>query len=129
MPLLHFDLVAGRTDDQLRALLDSAHAAMLEAFETPERDRYQVVTQHPPGEMVALDTGLGLERSSDLVIVRVTSRRRTDEMKQSFYRLLAENLQRDCGVAPEDLIVTIVENDAADWSFGLGRAQFVTGEL
>ncbi len=29
----------------------------------------------------------------------------------------------------KDLIVSITENGDADWSFGAGRAQFVTGEL
>ncbi len=129
MPLMHFDLVAGRTDEQLRTLLDSAHQAMLDAFAVPERDRYQVVTQHPPEEMVVLDTGLGIERSKDLVVLRVTSAKRTEEKKTALYRLLAEYLQRDCGIDPQDLMVAIVENDAADWSFGNGVAQFLTGDL
>jgi hypothetical protein len=30
---------------------------------------------------------------------------------------------------PADLIVSITENDDEDWSFGHGRAQFLTGEL
>lgn len=33
------------------------------------------------------------------------------------------------GIAPTDLIITVSENTRADWSFGLGRAQFLTGEL
>jgi len=27
------------------------------------------------------------------------------------------------------VVVSIVENSDADWSFGLGRGQFLTGEL
>lgn len=129
MPLMHFDLVAGRTDEELKTLLDSTHQAMLDAFAVPERDRYQVVTQHPPEEMVVLDTGLGVERSKDLVVLRVTSAKRTEEKKTALYRLLAEYLQRDCGIDPQDLMVVIVENDAADWSFANGVAQFLTGDL
>lgn len=30
---------------------------------------------------------------------------------------------------PADLIVSITENSDEDWSFGHGRAQFLTGEL
>jgi len=48
MPLLRFDLIEGRTDEELKTLLDAAHRAMLEAFKVPERDRYQVVHQHKP---------------------------------------------------------------------------------
>src|SRR5699024_6218703 len=42
---------------------------------------------------------------------------------------LAERLAAADLVRPEDLIVSVVHNDREDWSFGLGRAQFLTGEL
>jgi hypothetical protein len=32
-------------------------------------------------------------------------------------------------VRPQDLIVSVTANERADWSFGLGRAQFLEGEL
>lgn len=129
MPLLNFTVIRGRTPEELRQLLDSAHRAVVEAFQVPERDRYQIVDVRDPDDVVALDTGLGFERSDQLVIVQVVSRRRTEDMKQRFYELLAENLARDCGLDAKDLIVSITENGDADWSFGAGRAQFLTGEL
>jgi len=43
MPVIRFDLIEGRTDAELKTLLDSAHRAMLAAFKVPERDRYQIV--------------------------------------------------------------------------------------
>ena len=49
MPILTFDLIKGRTDAQLDALLDAAHSAMLEAFGVPARDRYQIVHKHEHG--------------------------------------------------------------------------------
>lgn len=36
MPLLKFDLIAGHSDEQLRTLLDTAHLAMVEAFDVPQ---------------------------------------------------------------------------------------------
>ena len=129
MPLLRFDLIEGRTDEELKTLLDAAHRAMLAAFKVPKRDRYQVVHQHKPGEMIVEDTGLGIPRTDKVVVVQVTSRPRTREQKEAFYRLLCEELNRACGIAPSDVMVSIVENTDEDWSFGLGRAQFLTGEL
>jgi phenylpyruvate tautomerase PptA (4-oxalocrotonate tautomerase family) len=129
MPMLKFDIIQGRSDEQVRTLLDAAHRAMVEAFDVPESDRYQCVTQHRPGELVLEDTGLGYKRSNDAVLLTVVSRRRTEAQKIDFYRLLAENLQASCGLSPDDVIVSVVENDDADWSFGRGRAQFITKEL
>lgn len=129
MPLLKFDIIQGRSDAQLRALLDAAHQAMVQAFEVPASDRYQCVTQHRPGELVLKDTGLGYERSNDVVLITVVSRSRTEAQKVAFYRLLVENLHTSCGLSPDDLIVALLENTDADWSFGRGRAQFLTNEL
>lgn len=128
MPLLRFDVVAGRTPAELTALLDAAHAAVVEAFEVPEGDRYQVVHQHPAGELVVHDTGLGIDRTDGVVLVQVTSRARPQEQKVAFHRLLVRNLEA-VGTAGSDVVVSIVENGDADWSFGHGRAQFLTGEL
>ncbi|ALF89825.1 MULTISPECIES: tautomerase family protein [Ralstonia solanacearum species complex] len=129
MPLLKFDLIQGRSEEQVRKLLDTTHQAMVQAFDVPSSDRYQSVTQHRPGELVLEDTGLGYTRSNDVVVLTVISRQRTQEQKVEFYRLLAQNLQASCGLSPDDLIVALVENTDADWSFGRGRAQFLTNEL
>ncbi|OBH01899.1 MULTISPECIES: tautomerase family protein [unclassified Mycobacterium] len=129
MPLLYIDVVEGRAPSEVRALLDAVHEAVVEAFAVPPRDRYQVVHTHPAHEVVAWDTGLGITRSARQVIVRVVSRRRTRAMKEKFYELLALRLAERCGIDPADLIVSITENGDEDWSFGHGRAQFLTGEL
>jgi phenylpyruvate tautomerase PptA (4-oxalocrotonate tautomerase family) len=131
MPLVYYDIVRGRSRDQIRALLDSAQAAMLEAFETPERDRYQLVTEHSPDEMIIQDNGLGIERSDDMVVIRLVSRRgkKTRAQKEKLYELLVRNLKRDCGLEPADLMVVITENESEDWSVGYGKAQFCNGDL
>jgi len=127
--MLKFDIIEGRTDEQVRALLDAAHEAMVQAFDVPVTDRYQSVNQHHPGELVVDDTGLGYTRSRDVILLTAVSRKRTEPQKVEFYRLLVEKLQAQCGISPDDVIVSIVENDDADWSFGRGRAQFITREL
>lgn len=129
MPLLKFDIIEGRNDQQLRALMDITHQAMVEAFEVPTSDRYQCVTQHRAGELVLQDTGLGYPRSASVVLLTVISRPRSQAQKTGFYRLLAEKLHAECGLSPDDLILSLVENTDADWSFGRGRAHFLTGEL
>jgi phenylpyruvate tautomerase PptA (4-oxalocrotonate tautomerase family) len=129
MPLIRFNLIKGRTDKEIADLLDAAHEAMLAAFHVPMRDRYQIVQEHEASRLRIEDTGLGLERTDQVVIVQVTSRPRTTEEKQNFYRLLCEALQKNCGIVPSDVMVSIVENTDVDWSFGNGEAQFLTGKL
>ncbi|MFT8468959.1 tautomerase family protein [Acetobacter syzygii] len=129
MPLLHFHVIKGRKPEELRLLLDTTHEAMLEAFKVPERDRYQIVSEHDPAHMVIEDTGLDIPRTDKVVLLQVTSRPRSKEQIAEFYKLLAKKLEARCGLAPSDLMVSIVQNADEHWSFGLGRAQFLTGEL
>lgn len=129
MPLIRFDVIEGRDKESLRNLLDAAHRAMVKAFGVPERDRYQIVHQHPAHELIIEDTGLGFERSENLVVITVTSKQRSDEQKQNLYKLLVQELGESCGIEPNDIMVSIVTNGEADWSFGFGEAQFLTGKL
>lgn len=129
MPLLRFDLIEGRSDAEIQALLDAAHCAMLAAFAVPERDRYQIVHEHKPSRMIVEDTGLGIPRTDKVVLLQVTTRPRGRAAKERFYRLLVEELERSCAIQPSDVMVSIVENTDEDWSFGHGRGQFLTGEL
>ena len=129
MPLLRFDLIEGRSDAELRALLDAAHEAMLESFGVPPRDRYQIVHEHKASRIIVEDTGLGIPRTEKVVVLQVTSRPRSRSMKEAFYRSLVKKLEARCGVKPTDVFVNFVINTDEDWSFGLGRAQFLTGDL
>ena len=129
MPLVRIDLIEGRTDDELRVIAETVQGCMEDVFAAPPRDRYQVITEHRPGRMFLEDTGLGLERSAGQMVIQVTQQGRTAEQKQALYAALAERLERDAGVRPEDLVVSVVAAEREDWSFGLGRAQFLTGEL
>jgi phenylpyruvate tautomerase PptA (4-oxalocrotonate tautomerase family) len=129
MPLIRIDVIEGRSGAEIKALLDAVHRAVLGAFNVPERDRYQIVTEHRASHMIVEDTGLGIRRTQKAVVIEVISRPRGREAKENFYKLVAEELEESCGIASSDIVVAIVENADEDWSFGLGRAQFLTGEL
>lgn len=129
MPLLRIDLIKGRTDKELKTLLDAVHRGMVASFAVPERDRYQIVHEHDPSRMIIEDTGLGIPRTEKVVFIQVTSRPRGVEKKQEFYRIICEELEQSCGIQATDVVISITENTDEDWSFGHGRAQFLTGEL
>lgn len=130
MPLVRIDVIENRrTPEQLRELADAVQDVMLEAFAAPARDRYQIITEHRPGRIIAEDTGLGYTRTDDVVVVQVLQQGRDEAQKQAVYRALAERLRERTGLDPQDLIVAVSANTRADWSFGEGRAQFLEGRL
>ncbi|WP_249203884.1 tautomerase family protein, partial [Levilactobacillus brevis] len=71
MPLMRVDMIRGRSKAEIRQILDIAYQVASEEFHLLPRDRYQVVTQHEPEEMVIEDVGLGLPRSTKFLLFRV----------------------------------------------------------
>lgn len=90
---------------------------------------YQIITQHEPYEMICEDTNLGFTRTDKLVFIQIFQQGRTAEQKQAIYAELAKRLASECGTGGEDLIVSCARNEREDWSFGMGRAQFLVGDL
>ena len=129
MPLVRITQQDVRTPAQTRALADTVQEVLLEHFAAPPGDRYQIVETLPVGAIIAEDTGLGIERSDGVVILPSTQQGRDVVQKQTVYAALAERLAAADLVRPADLIVSVVRNEQEDWSFGHGRAQFLTGEL
>ena len=128
MPFLRVDAYEGRSKEQVRELLDAIHRAILSAFGVPLRDRYQVYEEHSDSNFIVQDTGLGIDRSTNVIFIGITSRPRTEAQKTTLYTKLVEELE-SIGIEQSDIVVSIVTNSDADWSFGNGRAQFLTGEL
>ena len=130
MPLVRIDVQEGRSPAQLRRLADVVQEVMLEVFDAPERDRYQIITVHPAGHIIAEDTNLGFDAhrraggSADLPAGPHGRRTRSPPTPP---RRASRGSRSGC--EPTDLIVSVVANERADWSFGLGRAQFLEGDL
>ena len=129
MPLIRIDVTEGRSDSEIKTLMDTVQDCVVEAFKVPVKDRYQIVTEHKPGRMILLDTGLGFERTEQAIVIQVFTSPRTTVNKNKFYQLLATNLEAKCGLNPKDLLVSVMTNTDIDWSFGFGKTQYLTGEL
>jgi tautomerase-like protein len=129
MPLLRFDLIERWDEKSVTRLLDAAHDAVVKALGVPARDRYQIVHQHPAHELIVQDTGLGIQRSNKVVLITITSVHRADELKQALYKALSEEIERRCGISPNDIMISLVTNTKSDWSIGCGEAQYLEGKL
>ncbi len=126
MPLVRIDLIAGRTDAEIAAIGGAVHRAMVEVLNVPERDRFQVISEHRPGRLVYNPGYLGVERTDGIVIVQIfLSAGRAPEQKQAFYARLAALLAEEAGVRREDVTAALVENTRGDWTFGNGVAQYL----
>jgi phenylpyruvate tautomerase PptA (4-oxalocrotonate tautomerase family) len=126
MPLVRISLLKGRSPAELRAIADGVHQALVETYNVPSDDRFQVIDQHDKGEMIFAPEYLGIRHTDDLVFVNVVaSKTRDTPTKQALYKAIAARLEKDPGLRTEDVMVIITPNERDDWSFGNGVAQYV----
>lgn len=129
MPFTRVSLLAGKSLDYLAAVSDSLDRALVESFEVPEKDRFAVVHQHQPEELIFDRTYRGGPRSDDFILFHVTTgKTRSDETKRGFYQRLVERLAKAPGIRPEDVMVVIANSTFEDWSFASGISAAVQTE-
>ena len=127
MPLVRIDTLSGRSADQLGAIGDGVHRALVQAIGVPAADRFQVISQHDSGGLIFDPSYLGIERSAGVVFIQITLREgRTLEQKQALYAAIVRNLSAHPGVRPEDVLINLIEVVKENWSFGNGVAQYAS---
>jgi hypothetical protein len=122
-------LVENRNSAQAVALLNVAHSALVTAFRIPKGNRYEVVDEHSISHLVMHGVRIGIAKSGDSTLVQVTTRPRSHAARRTFHRLLCEGLAKECGIAPSDVIVSMVATAREDRPFNDSRTQFLTGKL
>ena len=123
MPFVRLSLRRGKPREYLRAVSDAVHQALVDAFRIPVADRFQVIHQHDPEELIFDRDYLGGPRSDDFLLVCVTGGKPRDAgTKQAFYQRLAELLAAAPGLRPEDVMIIVQTTDYGDWSFSHGIA-------
>ncbi|WP_067712738.1 tautomerase family protein [Nocardia yamanashiensis] len=128
MPLVRISLRDNLDPAHQRAIADAVHNALVTTIGIPPGDRFQVIEPRRPADLIFDPDYLGIERR-DVIFLQITLvRGRPPELKQRLYRTIATELSA-IGVRPEDIVITLTENDRADWSIGNGHAQLLDTEL
>ena len=129
MPLVRISLLKGKPREHVRAIADSVHQGLIDAFGIPPDDRFQLIHQHDPDDFI-FDAGyLGIERSADVVFIHlVAGNWRDTAKKQSLYRAIADRLAASPGLRREDVQIVLSSNQRDEWSFGMGVASYVKDE-
>jgi phenylpyruvate tautomerase PptA (4-oxalocrotonate tautomerase family) len=116
MPLVRLEVRQGRSATQKQALLDAAHAALVEALGIPDHDRIQRIVEHPR-EDFELPPG----SSDDFVLVEVTMfAGRSRQAKRRLYQGLVRHFAT-LGVVSNDVFVVLHEPSLDNWGIRGGQ--------
>ncbi len=125
MPLVRVSLMSGKSPEYRRAVADSVHRALVDAIKIPEKDRFQIITEHATGDLIYDPSYLDVARSDDVLLVQITlSAGRSVEVKKALYARMVELLTASPGIRKQDLFVSLIEIAKENWSFGNGVAQY-----
>ncbi|MGO9887829.1 MAG: tautomerase family protein [Solirubrobacteraceae bacterium] len=124
MPITRIAIREGKTPEYKQALMDEIYQAMLETVAIKDGDRFMAITEHDE-HAFAYGPFLGLERTDDLVQIQVFwAPGKAVDAKLAMYRKIVERLGANPGVRPADVLISVVETAAENWSFGNGETQF-----
>ena len=124
MPVTRIAIREGKTAEYKQALMDEIYEAMRETVAIKDGDRFMAITEHGEHEF-AYGPFLGIDRSDDLVQIQVFwAPGKTVDAKLAMYKKIVERLGTNPGVRPEDVLISVVEAAADNWSFGNGETQF-----
>ena len=127
MPFVRIDLAQGKSAEYRKTLGEIVYQAMRDVIDVPENDKFQIITEHPPGGLNVAESYLGNRYSKDVILIQITiSLGRSVEKKQALYKRIADDLNTRLQVRRDDVMINLVEVAKENWSFGGGLAQYVT---
>ena len=107
---------------QRQSIVDGIHQALVDSIGMPADELFNLVTDYDAQQFFYSRTFNGVARSDAVVVIDITLRRgRSDAMKRALYADIAQNFEKNAGVAPSDVFIFMHENDYSDWSVGGGK--------
>lgn len=126
MPLVRIDMLKGKSEQYRTQVGEIVYRTLLDVLNVPQNDRFQIVTEHTQDELIFDPDYLGVHRSDDCIFFQITlNSGRPVELKQRFYRTLADRLHEVLKVRREDVFINLIDVPKENWSFGNGEAQYV----
>ena len=93
MPLVRISLLKGKPRAHIRAISEGVHQALIDAYKIPTDDRFQMIDQYDPEDLVFDPDYLGIHRSADVVFIHITAGNwRDTAQKKQLFAAIADNL-------------------------------------
>src|ERR1700758_5826448 len=121
MPLVYVTLAEGTTTQDRRTQIgDGIYRALIDVADVPVDDRFQVINEVPPANLIYSPDYRGLDRSPSVVFIQIFfNAGRSMDVKRELYARMAENLGA-AGVRADDILINLVEMAKENWPFGGG---------
>ena len=122
--MVRIDLAQGTAADYRATVADTVYRALVDVAGAPENDRFLVISEHPPGNLL-IAPHYFVDHSDEAMIIQIfLNQGRSLEVKKALYEAVANGLHENVGLRPEDVVIALVDVPKENWSYGLGQAQY-----
>lgn len=126
MPLVRISLLKGKPASYLRAISQSVHRGLVDAYRIPPDDLFHIFEQRERDEFLYDPGYLGIHRTDDLVYIHIIAGNWRDTLqKQALFKAIADHLHDSPGLRREDVFIALTSNERDEWSLGNGVASYV----
>lgn len=113
MPLVKVD-IHDHLADRRAAISNAIHSGLVEGWDMPADDLFQIFTVHPAGDLFYSRTYPDADRS-DIVFIQILAYRGySPDVKQRGAALVVEQLTA-LGIKRDDILIAVSDNGDGDW--------------
>ncbi|MDL2222885.1 tautomerase family protein [Bacteroidales bacterium OttesenSCG-928-M11] len=121
MPLVRISLRKELSLDTKNKISEAVHQSLVQEFKIPQDDFFQVVEELDKHQIKYPQSYLGINHSDNIVFILIVAKvGRSIEQKQGLYKEIAKRVSETTDIKADDLIISLIENDNNNWSFGGG---------
>lgn len=124
MPLVRISLSKSHSSETQDAISKSIHQSLVEHFNVPVDDYFHIIEALKQPQLKYPKTYLDVNHTDSIVFVQIIAAKgRTTEQKEKLYFRIAELVGNNTSIRTDDVIITLLENEKDNWSFGQGAMQ------
>ncbi len=122
MPLARISVPQNLPASRVRALADAVHDGLVSTCEVPQKDRFQLISRFGEDEMLIDPHFPDVARTADASIIEILFLEgRSIAQRAALFQHIAKDAIA-AGFQGDDIMITLMENSATDWSLGFGRS-------
>ncbi|MGL4849031.1 MAG: tautomerase family protein [Clostridium sp.] len=111
MPLVKVEILKGKSKEYKKGILDGIHNALIQEFKIPDEDRIQRLY-----ELDEENFEFSTNKTKNITLIELTIfEGRSSEAKSRLYKSIVYNLNKNCNINGDDIIIVLQEPPMDNW--------------
>jgi len=124
MPLVRITLSESYELETTNHISQAIHHALIQEFNIPKDDYFHIIEKLPDTQLQFPKEYLAIKHTTAIIFIQIIAAvGRTVVQKQRLYKRISENIEASTGINPQEIIISMIENEKENWSFGNGELQ------